>query len=221
MVVFVAVAAASTSRAGLGWCAPGQQRPVRIGLPGLDFEAKPECGTVRYSGESLEYGLRTQFALLDQVLDAVLPDFGIQYDTRAGTGPVLGWPFVLPFGKATGTTVHHYHCEEDLVYSLKPHRLVLEPGVTLASQTVGWLRPGYSFVWHPERGKVGFSVGLGSTLSLHAPTLSLRASASPELGIRYGACCDPMYWLLSVRYDLYFAGERAQAALLKLGISCW
>ena len=103
---------------------------------------------------------------------------------------------------------------------MRPSRFNIDLGFVFARSTTYFGRPGYSWVWHRKGSSFGLAPGLGSTLSW-SDSAGFRPSLSPELGLRYGECCDPGYWILTLRYDRYFAGEGRDAVLLKLGFDYW
>ena len=174
---------------------------------------------MRYFGEALAVGMAARFDAIYFVADALFPDLGVGYDTHLGWGPVLAWPWVIPFGPERGRVVQREHCGERITPGLQAHRLVPEVGVSFESQVRGWLRLGYTFVWHPEASKIGLVLGAGSTLTFGgAPAVG---SLGPELGLRYGACCSPGYSTLVLRYDEHLLNGNGRAFLLKVGLAYW
>ena len=94
-----------------------------------------------------------------------------------------------------------------------------EIGVSFESRTRGWLRLGYTFVWHPEGSKIGLMLGAGPTLTFGgAPAVG---SLGPELGLRFGACCSPRYSTLVLRYDEHLLNGNGRAFMLKVGLAYW
>ena len=182
---------------------------------GLD----PECGTMRYFGDALAAGMEAQFDAIYYVADALLPDLGVAYDTHLGGGPVLAWPWVIPFGPERGRVVRHERCAERIIPGLQAHRLVPEIGVSFESPTRGWLRLGYTFVWHREGSKIGLMLGAGPTLTFGAARAV--GSLGPELGLRFGACCSPRYSMLVLRYDEHLLNGNGRAFMLKVGLAYW
>ncbi len=172
------------------------------------------CDTMMYYGEGMKAGLGQLFDNVAFGLDLVVPDVGY-----GRTGFLLAWPFLYPFGAPTARTVIHYHCSEDAVYEVRPHRLGVEPGITLGDRKAFWLRPEYEFVWHPEKSSVGLVAGIGTTLFIKDSGVDV--SAGPEVGIRLGHCCRPMFLKLVVRYDGRLTGtaEPRHNLLFKLGLA--
>jgi hypothetical protein len=197
------------------------QRPDAVFPDDDTFDTDPECGTMKYFGEGMLAGMMALQEGLFAVYSAVLPDLGAAYD-GSEFAFALSWSFVLPFGPETGPLVRvRWHCAPDeYAHRLRPNRLHLEAGFVFATPTTYFARPGYSWVWHAKGASFGAGLGLGSTLAW-SDAAGFRPSLSPELGLRYGECCDPGYWVLTLRYDRYFAGEHRNTALVKLGFDYW
>jgi hypothetical protein len=60
------------------------------------------------------------------------------------------------------------------------------------------------------------ALGVGPTLSFGAG--STLGSISPEIGIRYGACCTPLYSTLVARYEEHVFGGEGRLVMIKLGL---
>jgi hypothetical protein len=176
---------------------------------------------MKYFGEGMAAGMKAVSEGILAVSSALLPDLGAQYD-GSEFGFALSWSFTLPFGPETGPLVGvRWHCAPDeYAHRLRPNRFNVDLGFVFTESTTYFARPGYGWVWHEKDALLGFGLGLGSTLSW-SDAAGFRPSLSPEIGLRVGACCDPGYWLLTLRYDRYFAGERRNTALLKLGLEYW
>ena len=181
------------------------------------WESRPECGTMMYFGEGWSAGMQGLVESVDFVVDLLLPDLGLQAGSRIGIAPVLAWPLALPFGRPTATTVERYHCAEDVVSQMQPHRVVLEPGISFTTKTTWWLRPAYDYVWHAAGARFGFAASIGATVSLRGS--DVFTSAGPEIGLRYGRCCRPLYLSFGVRYDVSLTASKEQMFLVKVGLS--
>jgi len=125
--------------------------------------------------------------------------------------PVISFPWSFNVGPALsctrekGTFVVRKHV---------PNRIMLEPAIVpVSGSSVGmWVRPGYRLLVHPSTWVAGFGGGLGSTIDLFGFTSGgkrepFRASLSPEAIIHFGHCCDRGFFTLTVRTDIFFAGE--------------
>jgi hypothetical protein len=181
---------------------------------------RPECGTMKYFGEGISAGLDDLFLKAERVFDLIVPDVGAERTWPAGGALVLSWPLTVSFGEPTATMVRRYHCAEDVVYAMQPHRLTLEPGVSLELDTppsTYWVRPAYGYVWHEAESRWGYGVGLGPTVRLRASKVT--TAASPEVSLRYGYCCRPMYLVLALRYEVALASNLEQTVLFKVGFS--
>lgn len=140
----------------------------------------------------------------DLILASVLPHVGAQL--RAGSPALLlSLPWSLPIGppmtcsRARGSFTVKNH---------RPHRALLEPGMTAGQRGVGtFVRPGYRFLYHPSDWVVGIGGGLGSTLEISGNREPTRLSLSPEAVIQFGHCCDAGYFTLQVRYDHFLGGN--------------
>ncbi len=137
----------------------------------------------------------------------LLPALGAQ--TRNSTpAATLSFPWSFQLGpalscsRAKGTFVVRKHI---------PNRLMLEPAIVpVGGSTVAmWIRPGYRLLVHPSTWAVGFGGGIGSTIDLFGfkNEPSPRASLSPEVVVHFGHCCDRGFFMLSLRTDIYFAGQ--------------
>lgn len=136
-------------------------------------------------------------------LATVIPHVGAQYRAE-NAAIVVAWPWSFPIGPA-------YTCSRKqgsfVVRAFKSHRAMLEPGITTGQRGTGFFtRPGYRFIYHPSDWVVGAGGGIGSTLDIAGSREPFRYSVSPEGVLQFGHCCDPSYFILSVRYDHYFAG---------------
>jgi hypothetical protein len=178
--------------------------------------AHPDCGTMAHFGDGLPSAMQVYFNAWYALADVVLPDLGLQYDAREGVTPALAWPWVIPFGLEIGGERRRHRCHTEVIRGLMPHRVVPEFGVRFAADTSYWLRAGYSFVWHPRPSKVGLALGIGPTLGFGGD--STRGSISPEIGIRYGACCTPLYSALVARYEEHVLGAEGRLVMIKLGL---
>jgi hypothetical protein len=189
------------------------QGPERGHLP------DPECGTMRYFGDALAAGMEARFDAIYAVADALLPDLSASNDTQLGWGPVLSWPWIVPLGPEQGREVRRGRCADVVIPGLQAHRIVPELGVSFASQTRGWLRLGYNFVWQPKAARFGLVFGASPTLTFGGARAV--GSLGPELGLRYGVCCSPGYSTLVARYDEHLLGGSGRTFLLKLGLAYW
>ena len=181
-----------------------------------DAIADPECGTMVHYGDALQAASQIYFNAYYLLLDAVLPDAGVQYDAPSGVSPVLAWPWTFPVGPEVGRELRRHRCFTEVVRGLAPHRIVPEFGVRFPTDTSYWVRLGYGFVWHPRPSKVGLALGVGPTFSFGAG--DAVGSISPEIGVRYGACCSPLYSTLVVRYEEHMLGGEGRLMLIKLGL---
>ncbi|MGI5864142.1 MAG: hypothetical protein ACOX6T_19100 [Myxococcales bacterium] len=129
----------------------------------------------------------------------------------------LSWPWSLPIGPPMSVTRSYGTCRER-TYSLKPIRLMLEPGIAWTTPLTLFVRPGMRFVFHPADWRLGIGAGVGSTLEARGPW-GFRASLSPELLLHWGRCCKPGFVTLSLRYDRFFAGEEHDAVTTSIGFS--
>jgi hypothetical protein len=170
-----------------------------------------------YFGEGIEEGMRPLAETVELILDILVPDVGFQHGRRAGNAVALSWPLAVAFGAPTATVVHRYHCAEDVVDKMRPHRLALEPGISFTGPATFWLRLGYAYVFHPETARFGLGIGAGATLTRHDGDTA--ATAGPELSLRFGRCCAPMYLALTLRYDLALTDDADRTVTLKLGLS--
>ena len=202
-----------------------QQSPASSGTEAVaerdSWPDDPECGTMKYfgegmaaAGEALRNGLYAMWA-------ALLPDLGVQHD-RSAFAWALSWSVTFPFGPESGPLLRRrWHCAPDSYDPrLRPNRFNIDVGFAFTEPTTYFARPGYAWAWHEQGSRLGFAAGLGSTLSWRSDA-ALRPSLSPELALRYGECCSPGYWILTFRYDRYFAGESRDAVLLKFGFDYW
>lgn len=138
----------------------------------------------------------------DLVAATLLPHPGIQLRGKTPTF-VLSWPWSFPIGPAFSCTRKGFDVNEH-----KAHRFVLEPEFVLGERRPGFaVRPGYRFIYQPVDWVVGVGGGVGSTLDVAIPKQDFRASVSPEALIRFGHCCEPSYFLLALRTDIFFAGD--------------
>jgi hypothetical protein len=140
---------------------------------------------------------------LELWLATLLPHAGVA--ARAGQ-PVfsLSWPWSFPLGP---TMTCSRRAGSILVQNHKPLRLVLEPGMFYGDRLFTfWMRPGARFIYQGSDWVVGTGGGLGSTLDIVSRQEGFRGSLSPEALLRFGKCCDPGYFLLSARLDIYFTG---------------
>jgi hypothetical protein len=174
----------------------------------------PACDTMAYYGEGIGSGFTKLFDQVGFGLDLVVPDVGY-----GRSGFLLAWPLLYSFGAPTSRTIIRYHCSENDVYEVHPHRLGLEPGITFGDRGAFWLRPEYEFVWHPEKSPVGLVSGIGTTLFIRSSGVDV--AAGPELGLRLGTCCRPMFLKLVVRYDVRLTGveEPRHNVLFKIGLA--
>jgi len=78
-------------------------------------------------------------------------------------------------------------------------------------------RLSYGYVWHPEGSRWGVQVDAGPTLLRRASDAGL--ALGPQLSVRYGRCCGPMYLVLALRYDFALSEKAPSVALVKLGLS--
>lgn len=172
---------------------------------------------MKYFGEGMAAGMSELFDGIYRVADVLLPDLGVRFERRQDAAPALAWPLVLSFGRPTAIHVRRFHCSPDVVRTMQPHRVAIETGVALDGPTVASARASYGYVWHPEWSRWGVQIDAG-------PTANLRASQSgfalgPQLSVRYGRCCGPMYLVLALRYDHSLSAQAPSATLLKLGLS--
>jgi hypothetical protein len=170
-----------------------------------------------YFGEGMAEGMARLFERELLIADLLVPDVGFQHGRRIGNAVALSWPLALSFGRPTSTVVHRYHCAEDAVEELRPHRVALEPGLSFTGPTTFWLRLGYAYVVHPASARFGLGLGAGITLSGRDGETS--AAAGPELSLRYGHCCWPGYLALTVRYDLALTDSADRTLTVKVGLS--
>ena len=172
-----------------------------------------ECTTEPALWMSYAEGMADARALL---VAAVVPHVGVRLqDEPWSLGPAFGWPWSLAFGPATASSRRICGTDDHL-----PHRLVLEPGIVVASRVLFYFRPGYRFVWHAAGGRTGFGAGLGSTVEI-VGVPEVRASVSPELLLHLGRCCRPGYLLVSLRYDRYWQGTGRNELTASVGITFW
>jgi len=140
----------------------------------------------------------------DLVAATLVPALGTQVRNNALGNRTIAftaaWPWTFPIGpvnacsRKVGTFV---------VNTLKPHRLMLEPGIiTTSGQFGGYLRGGYRFLYHPTDWVVGPGLGFGATAETGKGVGSLRPMLSPEAVLHFGHCCEPSYFALTVRADI-------------------
>jgi hypothetical protein len=75
----------------------------------------------------------------------------------------------------------------------------------------------YGYVWHPEWSRLGVQIDAGPTVVWR--TSQAGIAIGPQLSVRYGRCCGPMYLVLALRYDFSLSAQTPSATLLKLGLS--
>jgi hypothetical protein len=203
---------------------PALDRPTVLpGLAPMQLEAllrnrqANECMTMKYFGEGMAAGFQELYWSSARMLAIIAPHPGLRWQRGETARATLSWPWSLPFGPATASTSTHWTCSENVTHEHRPHRIVLEPGLTLAAPLGLFVRPGYRFLWQRASGRLGLGLGLGSTIELRGPATP-RASISPELLFRYGRCCHPGYVLLALRYDRFGDGSAYSASL---GIRYW
>jgi hypothetical protein len=190
-----------------------------LAAPGRSTELErafdPECLTMARYGEELHAAADVYYRAWYLLTDALLPDVGAQFDA-SGLSPVLAWPWVVPVGSEVGRRHRRHRCYTEVIRGIAPHRLVPELGVHFADDTSYWVRSGYGLVFHPQPSRVGLSLGLGPTLHFGGDTT--LGSISPEVGIRYGACCEPLYSTLVARYEEHVLGGEGRLVMIKLGL---
>ena len=206
------LAAASAARA------ENPPHPARVDAPHSKLELHPECGTMMYFGEGMGAGMSDLFDKVGFLADLILPHVGLRYEHHRGSALALSWPLVFSFGQPTVVLVRHYHCSEDAVRELKPHRLAVEPGVAFGTQTLWSIRPSYGYVWHPEKWRVGVQVDIGPTLSRR--NAGNLFAVGPELALRYGGCCTPMHIVLAIRYEAPLSAKQGQTSVNRCDASC-
>ena len=172
---------------------------------------------MKHFGEGMAAGMASVWMAELLLADILIPDVGFQHGRRTGNAAVLSWPLAVSFGPPTATEIRRYHCAEDTVDELRPHRLAFEPGLSFTGPTTFWGRLGYAYVFHPEKARFGLGLGAGATLSRHAGETS--AAAGPELSLRFGRCCRPGYLALTARYDLALTDGADRTLTIKLGLS--
>jgi hypothetical protein len=202
--------------------ARGDEPPI-VPLPVHAQTAEPDpCRRLPTFGDAMHDWARIYFEAVYLVTDLFLPDVGFRYDTRSGSAFVLAWPWAFPFGPASAREVERHRCRADTVYELVPYRLVVEAGLSIGDEATGWVRPGYSVVWHPKASRFGVMLGIGPTFVLRHGQREILSSF--ELGVRHGACCRPGYSALTTRYERTVWGSdgaEAEAVLLKIGLLYW
>lgn len=104
--------------------AAARQLTLKPKGPGQGRVPDPECGTMRYFGDALAAGMKARLDAIYAVADALLPDLGVSYDTQLGWGPVLAWPWSVPFGPEQGSEVRYGPCSDLLIPALQSHRIV-------------------------------------------------------------------------------------------------
>lgn len=140
----------------------------------------------------------------------ILPSVGAQLrDSKPA--PVISFPWTFNVGPALSCT------REKGTFVVKkhvPNRIMLEPAIVpVSGSSIGmWVRPGYRLLVHPSSWVVGLGGGVGSTIDLFGFTSGgkqepFRASVSPEAIVHFGHCCDSGYFTLTVRTDIFFAGQ--------------
>jgi hypothetical protein len=153
---------------------------------------------------------------LDLWLATFIPHVGVTLRSEAPAF-VLAWPWSFPVGPtftcskhASALTVSNHH----------PFRLMLEPGMMYGDRLfVFYARPGARVVWQPPDWVVGLGGGFGSTIDIVSRQEGFRASLSPEVVLRLGKCCDPGYFTLAGRLDVYLAGQSRVQPMVHLGFS--
>ncbi len=194
---------ASTERARAAW--EKAQAPVAYREPVTDtLLGAPWGGLFKWMGESK--------ALLAATF---IPSVGAQI--RSGVpGIVLAFPWSFPIAKAMACS----RVNGFLVHKHKAARFMLEPGIT--SSTGGpatYVRPGFRFLYQRAAWVVGFGLGVGSVIEIAGNKEPMRLSASPEVALRFGRCCEPGYFTLIFRKEWFFAGHVRDTYTTTLGYS--
>lgn len=172
---------------------------------------------MKYFGEGIAAGLGEAFNGIFRVTDVLVPDLGVRFERGHDAAFALAWPLAFSFGRPTAVQVHRYHCSPDVVHAMQPHRVAIDPGVALGGPTVASARLSYGYVWHPEWSRWGVQLDAGPTLLWRASHTGL--ALGPQLSLRYGRCCSPMYLVLALRYDHSLSAAEPSATLVKLGFS--
>jgi len=170
-----------------------------------------------YFGEGMAAGMGALFDEVFRATDLFVPDLGVRFERRGDAAFALAWPLVLSFGRPTAVQIRRYHCADDGVNVLQPHRVAFEPGLALGDVTVASARLSYGYVWHPEWSRWGVEIDAGPTLVWRESRAGL--ALGPQLSVRYGRCCGPMYLVLALRYDVSLSSQQPSATLVKLGFS--
>jgi hypothetical protein len=140
----------------------------------------------------------------DLVAATLVPALGTQVRNNALGNRTIAftaaWPWTFPIGpvNACSRKVGTFNLS-----TLKPHRLMLEPGViSTAGQFGAYLRGGYRFLYHPTDWVVGPGLGFGGTAEWVKDFGPIRPMLSPEAVLHFGHCCEPGYFALTVRADI-------------------
>jgi hypothetical protein len=153
---------------------------------------------------------------LELWLATILPHAGVTLRNEAPAF-VLAWPWSFPIGPTMTCSRHQGAL---FVSGHTPLRLMLEPGMMYGDRLfVFFLRPGARFVYQHSDWVVGLGGGLGSTIDIVSRQEGFRASVSPEVVLRLGKCCDPNYFMLAGRLDVYFAGNQRVQPMVHLGFT--
>jgi hypothetical protein len=149
-------------------------------------------------------------------LATFLPHFGVVARSDAPAF-VVAWPWSFPVGPAFTCSKHQGAL---FVSTHAPFRVVLEPGMIYGDRLfVFHLRHGARFIHQQSDWVVGVGGGIGSTIDLVSRQEGVRASISPEVVLRLGKCCDPGYFMLAGRVDVFFTGATLVQPMVHLGFT--
>jgi len=100
------------------------------------------------------------------------------------------------------------------------HRVLVEGTWVASGDRAFTARAGYRYVHHQSTSRLGLGTGLAMALDLAGPH-GVRPGVSPELLLHLGRCCSALYWMVSLRWDRYFAAADRNQWMASLGFVYW